>query len=318
MHLRGFLAVHLMVADGPQLRSRIVRRVLACGEELVPLLLTTVVHQVSVDHQRARFLRHGVEAADGQFVILRVVLRVGDDVDDRVGLVRGRGKRRADRDVVHGPPVVIVAAEVAKGHLHGLGAFRHVELKVLVGGVAVVRQLVDDFRFPTIETHRNLRMLAILALAVVLVELEGDAVLAGNTDRRGAHARVHGVALGKALLLRIDDGELVVPLGEKVPLVGAGGPGPVAHIRDGPAVPAGLARGHTLDVLRPALRQVVGEMCGVRHPVEAFEVQVRAGGLGEGFRLGGVSGNGERDGDGEGGGDGNCVAGHHASKISAT
>lgn len=162
-------------------------------------------------------------------------------------------------------------------------------------------------------------MTTLLALPVVLVELEGDLALAGDVDRFSGHARVHGVALGAALLLRIDDGELVVPLGEKVPLVGAGGPGPVAHIRDGPAVPAGLAGGHAVDVLRPALGQIVREVGGVVHPVEALEVQVRACRFGERLRLGGVGGNGDGGGCGEEGrgGDGECAAGHHASKICA-
>ena len=103
--------------------------------------------------------------------------------------------------------------------------------------------------------------------------------------------------------------------------VGAGGPGPVAHVRDGPPVPAGLSRGHAIDVLRPAVREIVREVGGVVHPVEALEVQVRAGGFGERLRLGGVSGYG---GDSSGGGkNGSCgggerATGHHASKISAT
>ena len=240
------------------------------GQEIIPLLLRAIIHEVAVEHQRPGLILHTVQLADRVFVVLGVALDVGKHVHGSLRRALQLTERLDDAHVVHRPPPVIIAVVVAEANLHILRAGRHVHANGLVLGEDILIKDGDFLGFPAIEGDRHRGSLPILSLAVMVVEFHIHSLLPRYRDSRAFQLGGHGIALGQALLLVVDDGESVMRLREIVAHIGTRCPGPVAHIAKSPALPAGLARVHALHVRAPPLRRAVGKPRRGIHLIEAF------------------------------------------------
>ena len=182
--LRAFLAIHFVVANGPQFLARIVWHLAVRGQEIIPLLLRAIVHEVAVEHQRPGLVLHTVQLADRVFVVLGVALDVGKHVHGSLRRALKLTERLDDAHVIHRPPPVIIAVVVAEANLHILRAGWHVHANGLVLGEDILIKDGDFLGFPAIEGDSHRGILPVLALAVMVVEFHIHPLLPRHRDGR--------------------------------------------------------------------------------------------------------------------------------------
>ena len=161
-----------------------MRHLAVRGQEIIPLLLRAIIHEVAVEHQRPGLILHTVQLADRVFVVLGVALDVGKHVHGSLRRALQLTQRLDDAHVVHRPPPVIIAVVVAEANLHILRAGRHVHANGLVLGEDVLIKDGDFLGFPTIEGDSHRSILPVLALAVMVVEFHIHPLLPRHRDGR--------------------------------------------------------------------------------------------------------------------------------------